>query len=415
MTSTRYQNLVPGIARLYEALEAESKCETTMDMPLNFPAPGASPADVERIRICNDLSHMILNPNPAKPIEKNLVIESLKNIADDLRSHYFCSACSMLHPYKIVAPASPASHPSGASRQYPDDSLWQYVSVHQGSQTGYRFEHARLQDVMKGYVQGLEHGISAESLSYIEACSGPNAHCTTPEISFTTLLSVDARISCEPSLCLRLQNWALAKPKTAGMFVDHIEGFMGLCPHINIQTYRQHILKMMSEAMQPADRPPPTLFTCGECCMDFRFQVVYFSEEGFALIVTKWLDLGAGKDPTDVKWKRHVDTTVSNPETNPAPGRSCWVFDGIPGGETTKELTIEHASRVLGNWYKGKLDWWDDGHWILRGGTHLPLNHPRAKGVMKRRDGWPERAQVLGEGPKMDSKVQPARAWELDN
>ncbi|KAK2787533.1 hypothetical protein FQN51_003129 [Onygenales sp. PD_10] len=406
MAPTGFQNLVPGLPRLYGTFEpANSKRETTKAMPLNVPGPDASPADTQRIRLSNDLSHRILNPNASKPVDKNLAIESLKKIANELPSHYFCSACSMLHAYKIVAPPSPALHQSGTSGQYPEESLAKYVSVHQGSQSGHRFEYARLQEAMKRYIQGPEHGISTESLSYIEVCSGSKAPCITPETSFTTLLSVDARISCEPTLCLRLQNWALAKPKTFGIFIEHIEKFVGLCPHINIRTYRQHILNLMSEAKDAADRAPPTLFTCVKCCMDYQFQVVYFSDAGFALFVTKWLDLGAGADPTDVKWKRHVDITVSNPEPRPVRGRSCWEFDGTPGDLSTEELTEKNASRLLGNWYKGTLDWWDDGTWVLRGGTHLPLNHPRARGVMKRRDGWSGKDQVLYEGHKMDPKM----------
>ncbi|EDO04917.1 predicted protein [Sclerotinia sclerotiorum 1980 UF-70] len=52
---------------------------------------------------------------------------------------------------------------------------------------------------------------------------------------------------------------------------------------------------------------------CSYCYMDFVFGVLDFGERGLAVVVTKWVNLGAGLDIEDAKWKSHLINHADRP------------------------------------------------------------------------------------------------------
>jgi hypothetical protein len=45
---------------------------------------------------------------------------------------------------------------------------------------------------------------------------------------------------------------------------------------------------------------------CHHCYMDFQIGIKSFGERGTALILTEWINLGAGFTPLDEKWQSHL-------------------------------------------------------------------------------------------------------------
>lgn len=42
------------------------------------------------------------------------------------------------------------------------------------------------------------------------------------------------------------------------------------------------------------------------CWVNYALDAIDFGEQGFAVIVTRWVNLGAGLDSEDAKWKSHI-------------------------------------------------------------------------------------------------------------
>ncbi|TVY91759.1 hypothetical protein LAWI1_G003880 [Lachnellula willkommii] len=50
---------------------------------------------------------------------------------------------------------------------------------------------------------------------------------------------------------------------------------------------------------------------CPYCCMDYMLDAIDFGERGSAVLVTRWVDLGAGLDPSDAKWQNHINGSIA--------------------------------------------------------------------------------------------------------
>jgi len=40
--------------------------------------------------------------------------------------------------------------------------------------------------------------------------------------------------------------------------------------------------------------------------MDYMLDAIDFGERGFAVLITRWVNLGAGLDSADAKWQNHI-------------------------------------------------------------------------------------------------------------
>ncbi|UDD65901.1 hypothetical protein AFCA_013063 [Aspergillus flavus] len=155
---------------------------------------------------------------------------------------------------------------------------------------------------MKRHHCGPEHGISTDSLAYVEIQLLQN--------SITTLVSFDVQVVRASSLCLRTQTWILAKELPSKL----VEG-KWICAHISMGDH--HILQIVRAAWDaaikssPGRRPALDTYRCVTCGLDYEIDATTCGTAGISLIVTKWLDLGPGLDPTDVRWTRHLIGSLS--------------------------------------------------------------------------------------------------------
>jgi hypothetical protein len=74
--------------------------------------------------------------------------------------------------------------------------------------------------------------------------------------------------------------------------------------------------------------------------MDYIIDTRDFGDRAFALIVTKWVNLGAGLDPRDGKWQSHLQSALTHRVVDP-----LHLLGEIRGGfEGQAELSVEELT-----------------------------------------------------------------------
>ena len=184
--------------------------------------------------------------------------------------------------------------------------------------------------------------------------------------SLTTLLSVDTQIVQESSVCLRIQTWILTTE-----FPSKAVAHARICAHIRLQD--PYILNVLRAACntnidsRSGRRPRLHTYRCMACGLDYQLDAISFGAEGIALVITKWLDLGPGVVPTDVRWTRHLPGTTCFQSYEMITSDS-YVRSQFEKGTlfTSDNLTRQNASFLDGRAYTRKMDWWYSGCWILQ-------------------------------------------------
>ncbi|PIG84241.1 F-box domain protein [Aspergillus arachidicola] len=211
--------------------------------------------------------------------------------------------------------------------------------------------------------------VCSDSLAYVEIQLLQN--------SITTLVSFDVQIVRASSLCLRIQTWILAKELPSKLVEEK-----WICVHISMGD--PHILEIVRAAWDsamessPGRRPVLDTYRCVACRLDYQIDATTCGTAGIALIVTKWLDLGPGLDPTDVRWTRHLIGSLSlrmqEMATLNSDVRSQFERETV---FPLDDLTGRNRSLLEDRGYVRKTDWWYNGCWILQANKRLPWLYPR--------------------------------------
>lgn len=82
--------------------------------------------------------------------------------------------------------------------------------------------------------------------------------------------------------------------------------------------------------------------------MDYELEAVDFREKGIAVVLTKWLNLGGGINPADVKWHSHnhqfePEDVIYEPHSL---GGIRKQFEQ-QGGISVKDLTAENVAKLF--------------------------------------------------------------------
>lgn len=106
---------------------------------------------------------------------------------------------------------------------------------------------------------------------------------------------------------MRSQTWKLVPWKQREEFVNDRHGY-DMCRH----TFYRHWISMRElvsstvERLEAGKKCSTETSQCPYCWMDYVVDAKNFGERGFALILTRWTNLGAGIDSEDPKWQSHV-------------------------------------------------------------------------------------------------------------
>lgn len=251
-------------------------------------------------------------PNTRGPEDERRIV-FLTSLSRDLPQYYLCYSCLRLHPWRSVALPKPWFDPRQCFKSM-DDKYWPLTRPltldHFPTYTFLEIHFIHLQLVMRRFYYGPQFGISPESLFYIEvAVHDPDPLFKTSAEPVTSLMSIEARIyPTAPSLCLRIQELAAVKQHNVWGLFPEVEP-MSICgnmgPHRFSNVVKAHIESYCSSGQ--ASTRPADYGRCPECNTSYKLELRELDQANICLVVTRWLDLGPGLNPNDVRWKTHVD------------------------------------------------------------------------------------------------------------
>ncbi|GKZ86131.1 hypothetical protein AnigIFM56816_000982 [Aspergillus niger] len=241
---------------------------------------------------------------------------------------FCCHYCAKLHPITdVLHPASSKDlhhacpdlgilHGNG-----PQPWIRWIVSVH-CLPTHYDFRHCHLAAVLQNYKCGGRYGINAESLAYTEVVDYPQ------QPAMTTLPSVEGRVCTPagarqtPSLVLQIQHWVLFHDLE--MVSDHdLDVLISVLAKLSICNWLSAGRGKIGDDIQSAIRQrgfcwdeasvAEGYMQCSHCGIEFQIALRDCGGDGKAVIITKWLDLGAGMDIEDPRWKKATLNSMIEP------------------------------------------------------------------------------------------------------
>ena len=333
-----------------------------------------SPADTACLALCNHFLLTALGKQTlSRPQQNGELATFLIKLTRDLPAYFFCYECSRLHLCDQVGPPGPALRPHN---RLPCISRYglefrNYFNAHSvGSHTGYHLTFPHVQLAMKRYRHGIEHGVSTESLSFVEINVSNKAQ--NPR-EMTTLLSVEARLCPESSsLCLRIQQWAFLRSTDLDKLLASCES-LAICDHLMELT--SDISRLVRSEIGPrcTDIKNPistAVHKCRECKTDFQVEIRMVGDEGLGLVITKWIDLGSGLTPKDAVWIQY--RKIPGIRGSGVPGNVRLRFDSEPG-LSHDDLSSRNEAYLVGERSRKVLDRWGSKTWILQAGRRMSL------------------------------------------
>ncbi|EEP75968.1 predicted protein [Uncinocarpus reesii 1704] len=284
------------------------------------------PQDVACLALCNRAFLNALGSEAWSSLSQKARDAFLLTLTRDLPSCYFCHVCLSLHLRDRLGPPAPINWSLlkyACTDSYMEPPLWDCFAALKGHVSGYWLFFAHVQLVMARHYQGPAYGLPLDMLSYTEV----KAHTEPDGAKVTILLSFDARIcSRSASLCLRNQQWILLRP--------------------------QHKLPVKPgpvELSDVLDNTPSPVLACSFCDMHFQLDKCDLGDETKAIVITKWLDVGAGLTILDPKWQAHA---LGGSREFPEGSEDVYLrFERLPGISGSM-LFSQNASHLMGNRYK---------------------------------------------------------------
>ena len=332
-----------------------------------------SPADTACLALCNHFLLVVLGKHKLSVLREGDRASFLITLTRDLPRHFYHHECSRLHLRDHITPPWSDSQPLKCpryTREWAEMEFW-YSFRTQPGYSSYLLHFSHVQLAMKRHRHGSEHGISTDLLSYVEVhIAGKKKD---PK-RMTTLVSVEARISVKTtSLCLRIQQWVfLRTDDPAELFTWN--NFLGICEHLHTpaaisQLARSELGARCTNAQIPIST---SVKKCRHCNTDFQIEIRRLIGEGLALVITKWLDLGSGLTPMDIKWA-YYRTIDRSPEIDESqiPGDVRLLFESEPG-LSHDSLSSQNASYLGKDRFRKVMDHEPySNKWMLQAGKRM--------------------------------------------
>lgn len=295
----------------------------------------------------------------------------LSTLAKDLPKHFVCYECACLHRISAVKLPRLTTDRLGSRctwRWQSDDYRPRFWSRYQ-----IYFPHVHL--AIKQHHCGRDIGFPLEAFRYLEV----DYTCAQQK---TTLLSVDAQIVSNEFL-MRSQTWILLPWSRRNEYVDGLSDTglsFDICMHQRDGYMRKNPVSDLIESrldhLEVQEKCVTQTMQCPYCWIDYEIDAIDFGDQGFAIVVTRWINLGAGLDAADTKWRSHFTRPVAGlakPYHSRAQGEIRLGFESqaeLPLDEFTADNKMKLFSRRYNSvWRRGSdgLEWkWDRGdRWYL--------------------------------------------------
>lgn len=297
------------------------KCNSLPGLPVHLLfqiTESLSRDDVTCTSLCNRRLFALLKVrDPSSLRTRREKLAFLTRLGRDLPKFFVCYACHVLHRHDTSTDFLPGPDSRIISR-CPRESAQLGLPYRQlwssGLHGAYYFYFTHLQLLMMRFSHGPEYGIGTEDISYTEV----QVHSLQPGTQVSLISSIDADIcSTNPNLILRVQQiisvdrhkrYLLYRcPPTRrsikrSMIPPHN---ITICEHqddSDIDDWFNQVVK----AHRAGEKKPSVSFGCGHCDTEALVEILEF-EHQLALVMTKWIGLGAGLTPEDPQWRKHCD------------------------------------------------------------------------------------------------------------
>ena len=299
----------------------------------------------------------------------------LQLLVRDNPALFYCHRCAQLHPSNKVGPPGLAHQPKQPlsclqKNRQPNLGDYMRTSLYDSEYT-FEFEHMQL--VMDRHRYGRLHGISTESLAYIEVVQPSFAL----RDNILALLSVDARVSSPHShLIIRIQHWAVTHSRARSSILRELR-YLEICPHVTMRLRTSRLPAMIKRALDARntgsldDSFKEAIHRCRECNLDFQLQCDDVEGVGLAIVVTKWLDLGLGEVIMNEYRPPNLVHSLMDHWDKPVEWHQLGAIRAAFERDETlsqESLYSRNLSLLVGKRYKSTMGRWLSNTWILQAG-----------------------------------------------
>jgi hypothetical protein len=251
------------------------------------------------LAICSRRLSHILGPGFWRSLQSespDLLLKFLSYLAKDLPQYFVCQECACLHRMSAI------TWPRIITRHWALAVPCGTIAIYSYRGIGY-FPHIQL--AMKQHYCGTDIGFPLQAFQHLEV-----RHDQTQQK--ITLLYVDAQIISN-ELLMRSQTWILLPWSRRDAFIHELaknsisnDIFM----HTRLGPLDENLVldlvKSRLDQLVAREKCRIQTLQCPYCWMDYTLDAIDFGERGFAVLITRWINLGAGLDSADPKWQSHI-------------------------------------------------------------------------------------------------------------
>lgn len=230
---------------------------------------------------------------PLKKAECSVVNGFLRLLDQDLPYHLLCPHCSKFHSMSSAETHLPSRRTS--LNRKPLLACWK-ADLGSGVTTATHgeFSSTIFRMAMKSHRQGHD---TANLMNHLSYGTTNFAHS-----GFVEQCSATARIQ-GGSLLMREQRVFMV-PSSKKLPIPWLGG-IDICTHIQFVTmlglYKRGIQIPYSDEIQGYENRQGIIY-CQHCYTEFRVDFKGYGRDGNAMFVTRWMDIGEGRNPSDLKW-----------------------------------------------------------------------------------------------------------------
>ncbi|KAB8296804.1 hypothetical protein EYC80_002221 [Monilinia laxa] len=283
----------------------------------------------------------ILGPGHWRSLQSgapSVLLQFLKSLARDLPQYFVCQECPTLHHIQSI------KRPQVIERGFNPFCVWIGRGYHLLSQSQYRVYFPHVQLAMRQYRSGIDIGFPLAVFQNLEM----KYNRTHQKF---TLLSIDAQI-IQNDLLLRSQTWVLIPWSQRDGYLDQlVDGLhQDICIHTSSGLLGKHLttnlVKSRLAQLEAHEEIHPQTLQCPECWMEHELDIADFGKRGFAILITKWVNLGSGLDFKDPKWQSHVMPRANSNAGHPRQTGDIKKNFEAQTETPMKDLTADHKLKL---------------------------------------------------------------------
>jgi hypothetical protein len=304
-------------------------------------------------------------------------LDFLSALAKDLPQLYPCHNCLRLHHISAVKWPRDISY----SRRPPCiASSGSWTTYRHLYNSLYQIYYPQVQLAMKQHRSGIDIKFPLEAFRYLEVGHGSESPWKV------VLYSADAQIVSDEFL-MRFQTWTLVPWNRSDTFMEYLERdnlVYSTCIHDYIprhrdeDTIRNLMITRIGQLEAGENSQPRTLCGCARCYVEYKVDAKDFGERGLAVITTKWINFGAGRETPDDIWQSHGGLYIDGREANQTANNQLGIRKDFEGQAelSVKDPTADNERKLFSTRKSQWVTRASDGCvWLWRYGTRWYLDY----------------------------------------